>query len=100
MFIDKLIQGLTVSVIGIGITFIVMFALILLIYLTKYIFAYTNKPENNAKATPLQSQDIAEDEIDPETVAAISAAIACYYAPKGADAPRAGFIVRSIKKRI
>ena len=91
----ELIEGITVSVIGIGITFLIMFILIMFINLFKCIISKT--PQNKAvisAETVLQTEQ--DFEQDKEITAAITAAVACFMHSEGKT--ENDFIVRKIRK--
>lgn len=100
-FMEKLSQGLVVSLIGIGFTFVIMALLVIFIYATKYTLMLIdnkknpkNQSINNAISEPQQTE-----EIDPQVVAAITAAISCYMEPEQtSQLPGSGFIVKKIRK--
>lgn len=107
--LDKLIEGLIVSAIGIGVTFLLMYVLVLCINLFKFfvggkgkapktdnglpqIFSYNQKQTTNQT----DSKEYAQSEINKKTVAAITAAVACYLQSEGKT--EGDFIVRKIRK--
>lgn len=102
----KLGEGLLVSVIGIGVTFVLMILLILFIYLVKYSLLglskiFEEKPSQNNKIKEIEPQNVEQNfnSLDPKIIAAISAAVN-YYMQAEIGKPKAGFIVKTIRKRV
>ena len=102
--LNKLVDGLIVSGIGIGTTFSIMLLLILSIYLVKIIISGINNINKepvkvSKKITKPDNNVVIEENIDPKIVAAITAAVTCYIKEEGRIAgPKAGFIVRNIRR--
>lgn len=105
---EKLIEGLIVSVIGISLTFTVMAFLILCITLTKYVMQ-TLKSDKLKESQKIISEikecpiELPVQGLDPELVAVITASVNyCMQAENESNnaVPKAGFIVRAIRKRI
>lgn len=105
---ERLLTGLLVFIMGLGMVFIVLFVLIAIIKLVAYI---QTLPERLAKKkaqesvveeqpslpAPVQQIEVAADE-DEEIVVAITAAIAAYYGAQPVEMSDLKFRVRSIRE--
>ena len=98
---EGLLHGLFVGLIGISITFIVMVVLIFCINLNKNIFAFISGENKKKTSVNKEKEEDGTAVTDPKVIAAISAAVNCYYAENvSATYKRTEFVVRSIRKRI
>lgn len=96
---DKMMIGLQAAVIGIGMVFVILAILVVVIMATKYIvnppIKKAEKKEENAPSQVQATQVANDDEMTDELVAVITAAVT---AAMNVEAPKADFVVRSIKR--
>ncbi|MEG2561088.1 MAG: OadG family protein [Clostridia bacterium] len=102
---QRILLGLQVALLGIGMVFVVLFALILIINLMKLLMVYINKLESKKQTNvevqeeiqPIISQNNNNEE--EETVAAIMAALTAFYDAQNIEyKSNLSFRVRSIKE--
>lgn len=93
---DKLVEGLIVTLLGMGATFAIMALLVLFINLVKYLIKIFDKKQPKS----IKEQIIIENtEIDDKKViAAVTAAVYCYMSREGKT--ESDFVVRKIRKVI
>lgn len=98
-FGDKMMTGLQASVIGIGMVFVILGLLVIIIGMTKYFvnppIKKANTEEKQQQAPAVVTTNVSSDEISEEIVAVITAAVT---AAMNVEAPKANFVVRSIKR--
>lgn len=100
--LDKLWYGLQVTLVGMGTVFFVLFLLMFVVYIFKFIF-YTIPNRKAAKNTdtaveePIQAAAVATDN-DEEIAAVITAAIASFYENGNGAEARQKYKIRSFKR--
>jgi sodium pump decarboxylase gamma subunit len=92
---DKLVEGLIVTLLGMGATFAIMALLVLFINLVKYLIKiFDKKQPQTAKEQTIINSTVD----DKKVIAAVTAAVYCYMQQEGKT--ESDFVVRKIRKVI
>ncbi|MDD4003562.1 MAG: OadG family protein [Clostridia bacterium] len=92
---DKLAEGLIVTLLGMGATFLIMAVLVFFIYLIEFLIKIFNKKQPDT----VNEQIIEKCETDDKKIiTAVTAAVYCYMQQQGKT--ESDFIVRKIRKVI